>query len=296
MTTFCMLIGLPGSGKSYIANNLSKKQNTIVLSSDKIRGELFGDESVQDNPSLVFETMKKRTIENLKNGINVIYDATNVSRKNRIGLLKQIPKNIDRICQIVWARVETCILRDEQRVRTVGKDVILKILKHFQCPHQNEGWNTVGIVYNDVALYNYSDLNLDIPHHNPHHLNTIGEHIKKVQTEIDRCNYHTEIKNLLGTVAKYHDIGKPICKTFKNSHGEITDIAHYYDHQNVSSYLTLGMNDLQEIPFPLRLQIAYLVNLHMEPFFAESNYWKNYIDTETKALIKIFNEFDRKGA
>ena len=41
-----IMIGLPGAGKDYFINS-NKKENDIVVSSDKLREELFGDINVK---------------------------------------------------------------------------------------------------------------------------------------------------------------------------------------------------------------------------------------------------------
>ena len=79
-----ILIGLPGSGKStYCKEKRESNSNSVYLSSDKIREELYGNESIQGNPAEVFTLMQSRAIEALKNGIDVFYDATNLTRKDR---------------------------------------------------------------------------------------------------------------------------------------------------------------------------------------------------------------------
>ena len=50
-----ILCGIPGSGKTtYAKKYIENNANTIHLSSDAIRKELYGDESVQGNPGEVF--------------------------------------------------------------------------------------------------------------------------------------------------------------------------------------------------------------------------------------------------
>lgn len=303
MPTFMMVVGLPGSGKStwikeYVASLRESYDIEIkVFSSDKIREELYGDEAIQGNPSEVFDIMKNRTLQALKEGYNVIYDATNITRKNRHSILSQIPKDVEKICCIIWARIETCILRDEQRIRSVGESVILRMLKRFETPWYDEGFDKIQFINTDIARYDY-DIDfaskLAIPHDNPHHPGLISEHIYRVEEEVkelekdNNCNLNTTV---LSYMAKYHDVGKIYTKTFINSKGEKTDIAHYYDHQNVSAYITLGLIHDSDV----NILISWLVNLHMEPFFNESKYYRN-VKEKFKQYIEKFHELDIKGA
>ena len=161
---------------------LDKDINYEYISSDKIRGEIYGDEGCQDNPSAIFDIMFKRTKEALDKGNSIIYDATNINRKRRIALLKQLPENVHKICVIVWSKIETCIERDLLRERKVGKDVILKMAKRFETPWYDEGWEGIKLSKNDEN-YKLSDFDLNIPHDNPHHPGTIQEHVDRVCSE-----------------------------------------------------------------------------------------------------------------
>mgnify|MGYP003299417619 CR=1 FL=1 len=93
MSKLIILCGIPGSGKSWIADELlseylifGEREDIAVHSSDAIREELFGDPSSQENNALVFETMHKRVRDDLKADKTVIYDATNITRKARKGV------------------------------------------------------------------------------------------------------------------------------------------------------------------------------------------------------------------
>lgn len=87
------MVGLPASGKSTYAKELSKNYNAIILSSDEIRKELCGDENSQDKNNEVFIVLHRRIKEYLKSGKNVVYDATNVNSKRRKAFLDEL-KNI----------------------------------------------------------------------------------------------------------------------------------------------------------------------------------------------------------
>ena len=81
-----IMIGLPGSGKDTIAKQIQAvdRLKNVVLSSDNIRMELFGWEDQSKN-GRVFEEMNKRCKEYLYKGFNVIYNATNLSKKKTYG-------------------------------------------------------------------------------------------------------------------------------------------------------------------------------------------------------------------
>lgn len=53
-----MLVGLPASGKSTYAKKLSKKENAIILSSDELRKELFGNINNQNHNAEVFKELQ----------------------------------------------------------------------------------------------------------------------------------------------------------------------------------------------------------------------------------------------
>jgi len=76
-----VLIGLSGAGKSTLAaNNFAPEE---IVSSDAIRGELFGDFRIQDNPGLVFQTFHQRIRDRLMAGLRVVADATSLTAKAR---------------------------------------------------------------------------------------------------------------------------------------------------------------------------------------------------------------------
>ena len=54
MNRFVMLVGPAGSGKSTVAKEMLSKDNFVIVSSDSVREELFGDESIQGDPSHIF--------------------------------------------------------------------------------------------------------------------------------------------------------------------------------------------------------------------------------------------------
>jgi len=101
MTSLVLLIGVSGSGKStWIKNNKSKWNNTVVISPDEIRRELTGDVSDQSRNKEIFEISKMLIIHNLKKGKNVIVDATNLDTIYRIPFVDDITNEVEELKKI----------------------------------------------------------------------------------------------------------------------------------------------------------------------------------------------------
>ena len=186
---FIMLIGLPGSGKSTWSQcYLTECVNTVIVSSDEIRKELFSDENSQEDNNRVFHEMEIRTLECLNKGTSVIYDATNVVRKRRKALLDKLPTWVIKEAYVIWAPLEICIERDTLRDRTVGKDIIWKMVKSYQPPFFDEGFNRIYYKINsDFDVVNYINkitFMMKEPHDNPHHKYDIYMSIVKKRQNI----------------------------------------------------------------------------------------------------------------
>lgn len=241
-----MLMGLPGSGKDYYAKNLTG----VIISSDNIRQELFNDVNDQSHNNEVFEEMCRRTITTLKRGGNVIYNATNLVAKRRKHFLSRVAaariENLVIVGTLIATPIEQCKINNSSRERKVPEEVIERMIRAFQTPRIEEGFDDINLIfpYRDTHLYEDSYLySIDeileknaIPHDNPHHKFDIDTHMRLAWYYL----YYTGEKDeLLKEVGLLHDIGKFYVKSFKNSKGEKTDIAHYYSHNNVGAYLSL---------------------------------------------------------
>lgn len=282
--TLTVLVGLPGSGKStYAKRMVDENLNTVWLSSDQIREKLFGDASCQQDPAKVFSIMQEEAVSLLDRGFNVIYDATSINRKSRAAILDKVPKHVKKECVIVWAPVDICIARDNERERTVGPAVIDKMLRRFEAPFYDEGFDVIKVYLSDF-YYNTDQYYVDIisamsiPHDNPHHSADVIEHCHLCGIGL----LGEQVPDVVVTAGFLHDIGKPYTKTFKNRKGEDVDIAHYYDHQAVGAYLSYGIKGHNPT-------LAWLISTHMAPFINQKYYeslptcYKRWIDALHKA-------------
>lgn len=127
MPNLIILIGPPGSGKSYFTNVL-KDKGYEIQSSDAIREKLFGDENDQQKPWLVFKILHENLIKGLNAGKNEVYDACNTNKSTRKSIFKTLRTADITDVHIVGVLMDTpksvCIERDKTRSRTVGEEVI----------------------------------------------------------------------------------------------------------------------------------------------------------------------------
>lgn len=285
---FYMLVGVPGSGKTTMAERFMESDPTVVhISSDIIRGKLWGDETCQKNPDEVFRVMGEETLKTLNSGYSVIYDATNVTRKNRRNILEKLPSWVIKECLICWAPVEVCVERDRARERTVGPDVIDKMLRRFEAPYYDEGFDTITVAVtnskdHDVHGY-FKNLLMDmyIPHDNPHHRANVLEHCRLCGVGL----IDSSVPDVVVTAGFLHDVGKPYCKTFVNKKGETTETAHYYGHQAVGAWLSYGIQGHSPT-------LAWLISTHMAPYINKKYHeslpplWKKWIDELHRADVE----------
>lgn len=281
-------VGISGSGKTTIAKCRATPEE-VILSSDAIRAQLWGDESDQQNPQKVFDTMFKEAIAALHAGKNVHYDSTGLSMKHRLHFIKSIRSQFsnDELalhCIIVAAPIEECIERNNSRERVVPEHVIWKQAKSFHVPVENEGWDDIIILHNSARsgesyqrdildkLTNFGDQK------NSHHSLSLIQH-----SVFCMVNLKSKNENMT-EAAFFHDCGKLYTQTFwsKDNYAE----AHYPNHAELGSYIALGC----ELP----LYTAQLICYHMRPYEGElaRKTWKERLGEQLWNDLLILHEAD----
>lgn len=275
---FIMMVGLPASGKSYYANIYKDTYEAVIHSSDKTRADIFESESVQDDNKKVFEILHGKIIEDLKNGKSVIYDATNIHYKRRMSFLSELNKikqEIYKICLFIATPYNDCLKQNEKRDREVPPYVIERMYKNIYIPQYYEGWDEIVLILKkgtSQTLKELFDYLCTVNQDNPHHTLSVGDHCLKTFWNIKtRDNDDFEVLN---TAAMLHDIGKGFTKTFFNLKGEMTDIAHYYQHHLVSAYDSLFCHKTYK-QSGFILEVANYIQWHMQPFFIENEKTRN---------------------
>lgn len=282
MPVFIMMCGLPGSGKSTFAKKFADENEDFkIFSSDEVRKELYGSEENQENNEKVFQLLHKRIKAELSSGGNVIYDACNISQKRRMAFLKEIERFSPlKICYFIYCPYEEVLENNRKRDRVVPEYAIKRMLKNFYIPQKFEGWDEIRIIDNtrypekivsleDLFTGNKKIKGLcEVKHDNSHHKLTVGNHMIKA---FKIATKETKDYNIV-LAAFLHDIGKPFCKTFMDSKGEITKEAHYYQHHLVSAYMAVPY--ISELVYGGTdddvMEVLALITYHMMPYA-----WKN---------------------
>lgn len=174
MAKLIIPVGVPGSGKSYLANSLDPK-TTVIASSDAIRKNLFGDDALQYTDEVaaqlfrqkgidpdtvpenelerlkvsvcnehVFKLVDAQVREALKNGQDVFYDATNISRHLRKSILQKFQGlYTESIAYYFNIPLEKALEQNARRSRVVPPEVIERFYRRMQEPTKEEGFSKV---------------------------------------------------------------------------------------------------------------------------------------------------------
>ena len=311
-------VGLPSSGKtSWVDDFIGENQGKAidVISSDKIREEVFNDIEDQNHNSEVFDLMKRRTKESLSQGHIAIYEATNISSKRRRALLKELNKYYDKaICLFKYKRLTACQIDNEKRDREVPSNVIDRMYRNFEIPHKSEGFDEIIVDFDEktnlylsnkskggigflkdelLAIETYDDyksllcqlgLNqcIDMPQDSKWHTLSLSKHMYFCFRAVREYHWH-DINLVIASML--HDISKP------NVRIEDKDkkYAHHYGHENASAYDVIDVLlryvriDIEDI-----LEIAWLIGNHMK--------LKNNIDKDKFSNIIGYDDYLRLEA
>jgi predicted kinase len=121
-----LLIGPPASGKTTLAGVLAELTGAVVLSSDLLRNELFGDAAVQGPWRDIEVVLHKRIHESVVAGMPVIVDATHARRPWRLAITQglAIPAAVEWIGWWLYTPLSTCLQWNQTRKRLVPEPVI----------------------------------------------------------------------------------------------------------------------------------------------------------------------------
>lgn len=310
MAKLNIMIGIPGSGKTKYAKTELLTDNTVYLSSDDIRVDMFGFEDQTHNAE-VFERMKRETLTALQNDFDVIYDATNLNKKRRSDIIKRAKMcdaevNAYLCCTPINIILERNITRQE---RQIPWDKLIQMIQSIEPPMYYEGFDNIylidGGMYDDVYDYNFLIKDcVGYKQDNPHHFETLEEHIKAVVKRAEDLGKNLKLRidaEILRQAARYHDILKPYTRQFNDKKGYYT----YYNHEKLSAYAFFChvrkqnfIDDFNRVRLSdSSYQIGALILNHMEWYRREdmTPIKEMFNDDDLYHLLELLHEADQWG-
>lgn len=309
-----MLIGIPGSGKSYMADRLrvdkakwgvtlsfsdDQEGNMSIFSSDALREEMFGNAAKQGDNNKLYTELHRRIKNALSRSENVVYDATNLNKRQRKDFLDSLKGyNCLKIAMPIMTWYGTCVTNNRSRDRVVPSSVMQRMYMNWCPPHRHEGFDDIIYIQNEIdsemrhvemyARFPYSAQNID--QENSHHEATLGDHC--LQAYMHALNNNMPVDVVVA--AKMHDIGKLETKTHINKKGHWDTDCHYYQHHCVGAYLytLLAMGAyLTCVDSDNRISdVANLIYFHMCPYTS----WKDSERSKERDLSMIGTQMFNK--
>ncbi|MEH2248532.1 AAA family ATPase [Nostoc sp.] len=134
-SSLLLLIGLPGSGKSTLAKQLlTECPQMPLISTDAIRGQLFGLQAVQGPWLLIWREIEQQFQQAISTDNTAIFDATNAQRRHRREVIA-LARNLG-FTKITGVWVDTpiwlCLARNKKRSRQVPEEIILRMHRQLR--------------------------------------------------------------------------------------------------------------------------------------------------------------------
>lgn len=144
-----MLVGIPTAGKSTFSND-KKYSKYIRVSSDDILQEVAKER--QQSYNTVFKAnirfaqiaMMKVLRKAIENGKSIIWDQTNLTRKQRKEKLKHIPPHYKKTAVYFIVDLKTALQRNTQRPgKVIPPEILERMIKEYEIPTNEEGFDTI---------------------------------------------------------------------------------------------------------------------------------------------------------
>ena len=142
---FVLLYGFPASGKTTFGKNLSEAMdNTVLISADGVRKELYGSEDKYGDGNLIYLTLLDKIKKNLRQGKNVIYDGCNLYKSYRLDFLREVEGlAFWKVVYRINTPKEQCIQNHNIRGRNFSLDNIMYYFDINEPPRMEEGWDEI---------------------------------------------------------------------------------------------------------------------------------------------------------
>ena len=151
MNKIIILIGAAASGKSTAAPKIAAENNAVILSTDKMRAELYGAEHIQGNWSDIEALLYKRIKNAIKQNKNIILDSTHFKKEYRAKIIKNFAKCSEFSAYYFNYPFTLIYSRNKHRARRVPFDVLAAMYEHLKNapPTLAEGFKSIKKMYAD---------------------------------------------------------------------------------------------------------------------------------------------------
>lgn len=143
------LVGIPTSGKSTFSSN-AKYRNYVRVSSDDILQEIAKER--QQSYNTIFKAnirfaqiaMMKVLRKAVEENQSLIWDQTNLTKKQRREKLKHIPPHYKKTAVYFVIDLKTALKRNTQRPgKVIPPEVLERMIGEFEIPTLEEGFSEV---------------------------------------------------------------------------------------------------------------------------------------------------------
>ena len=149
MNKIIMMIGAAASGKSTAAQKLALKYDAVIISTDKMRAELYGAEHIQGNWPDIEALLYKRIKNAIKADKNIILDSTHFKKEYRAKIIKNFSKCSEFSAYYFNYPFSVIYKRNKKRARVVPFNVLTAMFKELKKapPTLAEGFKSIKKVY-----------------------------------------------------------------------------------------------------------------------------------------------------
>ena len=149
MNKIIMLIGAAASGKSTAAPKIAAENNAVILSTDKMRAELYGAEHIQGYWPDIEALLYKRIKNAIKQNKNIILDSTHFKKQYRAKIIKNFAKYSKFSAYYFNYPFSVIYKRNKERARVVPFNVLTAMYKELKKapPTLAEGFKSIKKMY-----------------------------------------------------------------------------------------------------------------------------------------------------
>jgi predicted kinase len=141
-----MMVGLPASGKSTVAKEITRNGFArIIVAPDVMRALRFGVYRIgnKEEEEEIMSSCRNLVKIYIEKGMSTIFDATNLTKKSRRKLLSILDKKIEVMAVFINTPLEQCLINNDNRDIETPKQVILNMNTVLEEPSLDEGFTQI---------------------------------------------------------------------------------------------------------------------------------------------------------